>query len=384
MNENRKIPFYRPGIVGAEQDYIRDAMENRQLSGPGPHTKACESLIRSQIGADSVFVVPSCTAALEMSALLLDLGPGDEVIMPSFTFVSNANAVVLRRATPVFVDVDPVTFNLDTTAVEQAITERTRAIFVTHYAGVPADMDALRSIAEPRGIALVEDAAQAYGSRRNGRPAGMLSPLSCFSFDGQKNITAGEAGALVVNDANLHEAAAIAREKGTDRTRFMAGKVDFYTWQDVGSAQAVSEMTAAFLLAQLERTDEIIAKRLGLWNRYREGLADLAAEGFFDIPSPPADIEHNAHIFFVVLPDRDRCADLAAELGKRGIAALTHYIPLHTSPAGQRYGRSVGSMDGTTRAAECLLRLPLYHDLGSDQERVIEAVRDWAKRGGSA
>lgn len=384
MDGYRDIPFFRPSVAGAEHDYVRDAIENRRLSGPGPHSEACEALIRSRLGADNVFVVPSCTAALEMSALLLNLGPGDEVIMPSFTFVSNANAVVLRRATPVFVDVDPVTFNLDPQAVQRAANDRTRAIFVTHYAGVPADMDALQSIAGPRGIHLVEDAAQAYGSRRNGRSAGMFAPLSCFSFDGQKNVTAGEAGALVVNGAGLRDAATIIREKGTDRTRFKEGKVDFYTWQDVGSAQIASEITAAYLHARLEQAEEIIETRLRLWHRYHDGLCDLASEGLFELPAPPTCADHNGHIFFVVLPNSNLRADLANELAKQNISALTHYVPLHTSPGGQRYGRCVGSMDGTERASSRLLRLPLYHDLGSDQERVIEAIRNWAKNRGAA
>jgi dTDP-4-amino-4,6-dideoxygalactose transaminase len=381
MSDYDKIPFMRTGIADAGPDYVRDALESRQLSGPGRYTKACETLIKSHIGASSAFLVPSCTAALEMCALLIGVGPGDEVIMPSYTFVSNANAAVLRRATPVFVDVDPVTFNIDPQSVEAAITDRTRAIFVTHYAGVTADMEAILRIAQPRGIVVVEDAAQAYGARRNGQAAGTFAPLSCFSFDGQKNVSAGEAGALVVNDANFVAAAAVAREKGTDRSRFMAGKVDFYTWQDVGSAQIVNEMTAALLQAQLESADVFNATRRAQWDRYRDGLADLAAEGIFDLPSPPAEAEHNGHIFFIVLPDSERRDNLAAELAQAGITALTHYIPLHSSPAGQRFGRAAGPLTGTRRATEGLLRLPLYHDLGSGQDRVIDAVRAWAKNG---
>ena len=371
----------RTGIAEAGPDHVLNALASRQISGPGRFSQACEALIKAQVGVPSAFLVPSCTAALEMCALLLGVGPGDEVIMPSFTFVSNANAAVLRRATPVFVDVDPVTFNIDPQSVEDAITERTRAVFVTHYAGVPADMDALLRIAAKHDIAVVEDAAQAYGSRRNGRAAGTFAPLACFSFDGQKNISAGEAGALIVNDARLVAAAAVAREKGTDRSRFLAGKVDFYTWQDVGSAQVVNEMTAALLQAQLEAVDRFNATRLAQWGRYRDGLADLAADGVFDLPSPPDGVEHNGHIFFVVLPDRGRRDSLAAWLAEAEITALSHYIPLHSSPAGERFGRAAGPLPGTQRGAECLLRLPLYHDLGSGQDRVIDTVRGWAKNG---
>lgn len=377
--DKNKIPFHRTPVTGDEYGYIREAIESRQLSGPGKQSKACESLIKSQIGAERVFLVPSCTAALEMSALLLGLGPGDEVIMPSFTFVSNPNAVVLRGATPVFVDVDPVTFNIDPQAVEQAITDRTRAIFATHYAGVPADMEALQRIAEPRGIVLVEDAAQAYGSRRNGKPAGMMAPLAGFSFHGTKNVAGGEAGALVVNDRELAARAAIIREKGTDRSRFLDGEVDFYTWQDVGSSQLVSEVTAAFLRAQLEHADQLNAERLELWERYRSALSELGARGYFRLPSPPASVEHNAHIFFLVLSNREERDTLASVLAARGISAYWHYIPLHSSPGGQRYGRTVGSMAQTHRAADCLIRLPLFQGLGAQQDQVIEAVRVWAE-----
>lgn len=382
MAENDRIPFMRTCVADTGPDRVLNALASRQIAGPGHFSRACETLIKAQVGVPNAFLVPSCTAALEMCALLLGVGPGDEVIMPSFTFVSNANAAVLRRATPVFVDVDPVTFNIDPQSVEDAITERTRAIFVTHYASVPADMEAILRIASKHDIAVVEDAAQAYGSRRNGKAAGTFAPLACFSFDGQKNISAGEAGALVVNDAKLVAAAAIAREKGTDRSRFLAGKVDFYTWQDVGSAQVVNEMTAALLQAQLEAAETFNATRLAQWVRYRDGLADLATDGIFDLPSPPEDVEHNGHIFFVVLPDRTRRDSLATYLAEAGITALSHYIPLHSSPAGERFGRVPGPLPGTFRATECLLRLPLYHDLGASQDRVIDAVRGWAKNGG--
>ncbi|WP_457940098.1 dTDP-4-amino-4,6-dideoxygalactose transaminase [Mesorhizobium sp. 10J20-29] len=367
-----------------ELAYIGESLKARAIAGPGAQTAACEALMGAQVGSPSAFLVPSCTAALEMCALLLGLGPGDEVIMPSFTFVSNPNAVVLRRATPVFVDVDPITFNVDPSSVEVAVTSRTRAIFVTHYAGVPADMETILRIAEPHGIAVVEDAAQAYGSQRNGRMAGTFAKLACFSFHGTKNIAAGEAGALVVNDIKLAAEAAVMREKGTDRSRFLAGEVDFYTWQDVGSSQIVSEMTAAFLRAQLERAGTITAMRRSQWNYYRECLGDLAADGCFDLPSPPPEVDHNGHIFFLVLPSRRHRDHLASELRQHGISALTHYVPLHSSPAGQRYCRTVGQMSGTDRATDCLLRLPLYHDLGSKQDLVIDAVREWSDRGSVA
>jgi dTDP-4-amino-4,6-dideoxygalactose transaminase len=316
-----------------------------------------------------------------MTALLLGLAPKDEVIMPSFTFVSTANAVVLRGASPVFVDIDPVTFNLDPDAVASALTTRTRAIFAVDYAGVPADLHAICAIAAPYGLPVVEDAAQAYGSYREGLSAGAMARLACFSFHGTKNVTAGEAGALLINDGELVDRASVLRDKGTDRAKFLSGAIDCYTWQDVGSSQIVNELTAAFLQAQLERRDEINAGRLAIWNRYREAFLPLEEAGLFALPNPPAGVQHNAHIFFLVLPNQGARERLRAFLRSRFITAASHYVPLHASPAGRRFGRVSGQLPNTARASAGLLRLPLYEGLGSGQDRVIEAVLDWAASG---
>jgi dTDP-4-amino-4,6-dideoxygalactose transaminase len=371
------IPFSRTHVTGKELTYIADAVNSRRLSGPGPHSEACERLIRQTTGSAWIAVVPSCTAALEMSALLLDLNPGDEVIVPSYTFVSTATAVALRGAVPVFVDVDPVTLNICPRAVARAITPRTRAIFVIHYAGVVADMAALADIASNSGLVIVEDAAQAYGSSRAGRSAGSFGVTSCFSFHGTKNISAGEGGALAVNDPKLIERAAILREKGTDRDRFLRGLVSAYSWQDIGSSQIVSEITAAFLRAQLEHADAIQTERRMLWQAYHDALRCAEDTGHFHVPHPPDEVQHNGHIFFLMLPDSATRRDLSETLAAAGIGSATHYVPLHASPAGRRFGRVSGDMTVTNKAAECLLRLPLWNGLGKSQERVIDAVLDW-------
>jgi dTDP-4-amino-4,6-dideoxygalactose transaminase len=371
------VPFSRTYLTGREMGYIEATLASRRLSGPGLQSEECERLIRGAAGANWAALVPSCTAALEMSALLLDLGAGDEVILPSYTFVSTATAIVLRGAVPVFVDVDSVTLNLCPDAVERAVTDRTRAIFVVHYAGVVADMAALCAIADRHGLAIVEDAAQAYGSSRCNRPAGSFGVTACFSFHGTKNISAGEGGALVVNDQALAERASILREKGTDRGRFLRGLVDAYSWQDIGSSQIISEVTAAFLRAQLQEADTIKHERLSLWQAYRDALAPAAAAGHFTLPNPPEEALHNGHIFFLMLPDAQTRRDLSESLAAIGIATATHYVPLHSAPAGLRFGRISGEMTATDHAADCLLRLPLWNGLALQQGRVIEAVLDW-------
>lgn len=371
------VPFSRTFTTGDEIRYIEDVIASGRLSGPGPQCEACEGMVRGFVGASWAAIVPSCTAALEMAAILLNLDRGDEVIMPSYTFVSTATAVVLRGAVPVFVDVDPVTLNLCPRAVEAAVTPRTRAICVVHYAGVVADMAALAAVASRHGLALVEDAAQAYGSLRAGRPAGSFGIAAGFSFHGTKNISAGEGGALVVNDPALVERAAILREKGTDRSRFLKGLVDAYSWQDLGSSQVVSELVAAFLRAQLQHADRIQAGRLALWQAYHDRLTPAEAAGHFRLPHPPADAAHNGHIFFLMLPDAAARRDLTAHLSSRGIGAATHYVPLHLSAAGQRFGRAGGPLPVTERVAECLLRLPLWNGLEHHLDRVVDAVLDW-------
>lgn len=375
-----QIPLSAAPVPARGVDNILQAIRSQQLSGPGPFSAACESLIRATVGAEQAYLVPSCSAALEMAALLLGLGPGDEVIMPSFTFVSTANAVVLRGATPVFIDVDPVTLNLDPALIEAAITPRTKSISVVHYAGVVADMAKIGSIADRLGLSVVEDAAQAYGSSRGGRLAGSFAPLSCFSFHGTKNIAAGEAGALVVNDPQHARRAAITREKGTDREQFIKGQVSAYRWQDVGSSFVVSELVAALLAAQLEDLADITARRLAMWNRYHEAFADIAEAGTLGIPHPPPDCRHNGHVFFLMLPDARARSSLRQFLAEQSITSASHFEPLHLSPAGLRFGRTGSAMPVTVRAGECLLRLPLYDGLQPLQERVIDAVRAWCRK----
>jgi dTDP-4-amino-4,6-dideoxygalactose transaminase len=371
------VPLSRSYLCGKESTYIAETLASGRMSGPGPQSELCEALIRTELSAGWAAIVPSCTAALEMSALLLDLKAGDEVIMPSFTFVSTANAVALRGAVPIFVDIEPATLNLCPKAVEAAITARTKAIFVVHYAGVVADMAALCAIASAHELAIVEDAAQAYGASRNGRMAGTFGVTSCFSFHGTKNISAGEAGALVVNNPELRDRAAILREKGTDRARFLQGLIDAYSWQDIGSSQIVSEITAAFLRAQLEQAASINAERLRLWTIYREALSPAESEGHFALPHPPKDAAHNGHIFFLMMRGEQARRDLAAHLAARGIASATHYVPLHTAPAGIRFGVASGALPVTQRTATCLLRLPMWNGLAESQHLVIEAVLHW-------
>lgn len=368
------VPFNRPPIIGIELDNIRRAIEDRRLSGDGSFTRLCHQWLEARLGSNRVLLTHSCTGALEMAAILCDLKPGDEVIMPSFTFVSTANAVVLRGAVPVFVDVDPTTINIDTAAVEAAITERTKAVFVVHYAGVPCDMDAINATASAHGLKVVEDAAQALGSIYKGRPAGSLGHLAAISFHETKNLVSGEGGALAVNDPELIQRAEIIREKGTNRSRFLRGEVDKYTWVDIGSSYLPSELIAAFLHAQLDQLDGITADRMATWNAYHAALAPLETAGRLRRPSIPADVGHNAHIYYVLLPaevPRDR---FISAMKAAGISPSFHYVPLHSSPAGRRYGRTAGDLPVTDRIAETLVRLPLYYGMSDERERVIAAV----------
>jgi dTDP-4-amino-4,6-dideoxygalactose transaminase len=374
------IPFCKQHLIGDERTRVNFAMQGSSMSGPGAYSTLCENLISQQMGGAPAMLVTSCSAALEIAAILLNLQPNDEVIMPSYTFITTATSVALRGATPVFVDVDNVTFNIDPHAVKRAITPRTKAIFVVHYAGVPADMTRLTQIAQPHGIKIVEDAAQAYGSSLNGQPAGSLGAMSCFSFHGTKNISAGEGGALVINDPDLVERAEIVREKGSDRKRFLAGAVQFYTWQDIGSSYVTNEMTAAFLSAQLEGATAINARRVQQWNFYKEALAEPTRKGHFNLPDPPDTCAHNGHCFFVMTKNKEARSDLSQFLSARGITAVSHYVPLHSSPAGKRLARHEGEMHSTDRAGDCLLRLPLWHDMGDAQEIVVNAVHEWCAR----
>ncbi len=368
------IPFNRPPVLGSELDYVRQALEHRHLSGDGDFTKRCHALLQDRLGVAKALLTHSCTGALEMAAILCDLKSGDEVIMPSYTFVSTANAVVLRGAIPVFVDVTPDTINIDPEKIEAAITPRTRAIFAVHYAGVPAEMDAINAIAEKHGLLVVEDAAQALGSTYRGRPAGALGHMAAFSFHETKNIVSGEGGALVLNDPRLVERAEIIREKGTNRSQFFRGEVDKYTWVDIGSSYLPSEIIAAFLLAQLERLDQINANRLATWRLFHDAFADLEAKGRVRRPKIPSHVSHNGHLFYLLLRDLDDRQAFLAALREAGVYAVFHYVPLHSAPGGRKFGRTSGDLPVTTDVADQLVRLPLYYDMGGDGARVLESA----------
>lgn len=370
------IPFNKPYMTGREIDFIREAHARGHMAGDGHFTRRCHELIREHVQCRKALLTHSCTGALEMAAMLLELQPGDEVIMPSFTFVSTANAFVLRGAVPVFIDIRPDTLNLDERLIEQAITPRTRAICVVHYAGVGCDMDAIMAIAGKHGLAVIEDAAQGIFSRYKGRPLGSIGALGALSFHETKNVIAGEGGALLVNDERYAERAEILREKGTNRSRFFRGQVDKYTWVDIGSSYLPGEIVAAFLAAQLEEAGNINARRLALWQRYHDWAGQLEREGLVRRPVVPDACEHNAHMYYLLLPDRARRDRFIQGLKHRGISAVFHYVPLHSSPAGQTYCRVSGSMAATDEASDRLVRLPLWIGLEDRQMRVMEAAAE--------
>ncbi len=377
MRLRSRIPFNRPSIVGREFSFIEEAFERGQLSGDGHFTKLCNARIAELAGSHAALLTHSCTAALEMAAILCDLKPGDEVIMPSFTFVSTANAVALRGATPVFVDIDPRSLNVDPERVEAAITSRTKAIFAVHYAGFPADMDRLNAIAQAKGLRVIEDAAQAMGSTYKGRPAGSLGDMAAFSFHETKNIISGEGGALTVNASDLIHRAEIIREKGTDRSRFLRGEVDKYTWVDIGSSFLPGELVAAFLFAQLEQESFIRETRLGLFNRYSDAFADLARRERIALPWHSEDVTGNGHMFYLLMRNIDDRDALIAHLREAGIIAPFHYVPLHSAPGGRRFGRTEGDLEVTQATYARLIRLPLFVTLGSEIDRVIDVTHKW-------
>ena len=369
------VPFNKPHVVGNEFAYMQEAVDGLHLSGDGPFTRRCEGVIAGVTGAQRALLTHSCTAALEMIALLLDVGPGDEIVVPSFTFASTANAFALRGARLVFVDVRPDTLNLDEAQVDAAVTAKTRAIVAVHYAGVACEMDALASIAAGCGAELVEDAAQAFSATYRGRPLGALGTLGALSFHETKNVIAGEGGALLVGgDGALLERAEIIREKGTNRSKFFRGEVDRYTWIDMGSSYVPSELNAAFLWAQLEKTDAINQDRMRTWNAYHEAFVELENRELVRRPVVPDHCVHNAHLYYLLVGavDTDTALD---QLRSRGVNAVTHYVPLHSSPAGRRYGRCIGDLPVTVAASERLIRLPMW--VGMDEPtvaRVIDAV----------
>lgn len=353
------IPFNNPLITGRELEYIRQAIATKRTAGDGTFTKQCQAWLTQQIGCRMSLLTHSCTAALEMAALLADVQPGDEVILPSYTFVSTANAFVLRGATPVFVDIRPDTLNLDESKVEAAITPKTKVIAPVHYAGVSCDMDTLKAIANRHNLLLVEDAAQGIRSFYKGKPVGSLGHLAAFSFHETKNVVCGEGGALVINDPALVERAEIIREKGTNRSKFFRGEVDKYTWVDVGSSFLPSDILAAFLLAQLEEVDLIIQQRMEIWNYYHQVFETLEQQGIARRPIIPADCQHNAHIYYLLVEDLETRTALLAYLKSHGVQATFHYVPLHSSPAGRKYGRMADDLAITEDLSDRLIRFPL-------------------------
>ncbi len=376
------IPFNKPFTIGAELDYITDAVKRGHLSGDGHYTKLCHRWLEEKLGAKRALLTHSCTAALEMAAILCDIEPGDEVIMPSYTFVSTANAFVLRGGVPVFVDIRRDTLNLDETLIEAAITEKTKAIVPVHYAGVSCEMDAIMAIARRHKLLVVEDAAQAVLSDYRGRRPGAIGDLGCLSFHETKNVISGEGGALLINNPALAERAEIIREKGTNRSKFFRGEVDKYTWVDIGSSFLPSELIGAFLWAQFEHAEAIIARRRQICTIYREALQDLADEGLLSLPQvEPEGVAGNGHMFYLFTRTAGERAPLLAHLKAAGVHAVFHYVPLHSSPAGRRFGRSAGTLAVTDDLAERLLRLPLYFNLGDDEARAIAGnVRGFFKR----
>lgn len=369
------LPFNIPPYVPQCSDYVTQVIQNRKICGDGPFTARCNEALEALTGAPKALLTTSGTSALEMAAILLDIQPGDEVIMPSFTFVSTANAFALRGAKIVFVDVQPDTMNLDPLCVRAAITPHTRAIVPVHYAGVCCDMDALGDIAREHGLAMVEDAAQAVGSFYKDRPAGSMSDVGCFSFHETKNYSMGEGGAVILNDPHMVERAEIIREKGTDRSRFYRGQVDKYTWVDIGSSFLPSELNAAYLLAQLEQRASITAARMARWEQYDAGLAPLERRGLIERMKVPADCVHNAHMYYIKLRSLEERSRLIAFLAEHDICAVFHYVPLHSATAGLKYGRFVGEDRYTTALSERLLRLPMFYELTeADCARVIETI----------
>ena len=369
------IPFNRPYATGNELVYAAEAQRNYHLSGDGPFTKRCHQWIEQQTGCARALLTHSCTSALDLAALLLDLKAGDEVILPSYTFVSTANAFVLRGAVPVFVDIREDTLNLDERLIEAAITPRTRVIAPVHYAGVSCEMDSIVAIARRYNLRIVEDAAQAIMAGYKGRAPGALGDLGSLSFHETKNVMSGEGGCLLVNDPELAFRAEIIREKGTDRGRFFRGEVDKYTWQDVGSSFLPSDLTAAFLWAQLEQAQRITGERLALWQSYHEMLAPLEQQGLLRRPIVPADCRHNGHMYYILLRSEADRQKVLAGLKQNAIGAVFHYVPLHSSPAGLRFGRAHGDLSRTTSLSQRLVRLPMWLGLSEvQQQRVCETL----------
>lgn len=371
------ILFNVPPLVGTEMGYVREAVEvNHKICGDGPFTKKCHAWLEERFNAQKVLLTTSGTTALEMAALLCDLKPGDEVILPSFTFSSTATAFVLAGAKLVFVDVRPDTMNLDENRIEEAITDRTRVIVPVHYAGVSCNMDVVMDIAHRHNLLVVEDAAQGVMSTYKGKALGTIGDFGCYSFHETKNYSMGEGGAVVINNAKYNERAEIIREKGTNRSRFLRGQVDKYTWVDYGSSYLPSDINAAYLWGQLEAADQINENRLASWRAYYEGLKSLWDEGLLGLPTVPEDCKHNAHMFYVKAADLEERTALISYLKEHGVQSSFHYVPLHSSPAGQRFGRFSGEDVYTTKESNRLTRLPMYYNLDPvDLKKVVSEIK---------
>lgn len=381
MSIQAKIPFNRACFQGKELVYIARAIENAHISGDGEFTRLCHQILEAEVGAAKALLTTSCTHALEMAALLLDLREGDEVILPSYTFVSTANAFVLRGAKPVFIDIRPDTLNLDENLLPDLLTDRTRAVVPVHYAGVACEMDSILPVCEQRGVAVVEDNAHGLFGKYKGRPLGSFGALSAQSFHETKNFTCGEGGALLINDSSLIEQAEIIREKGTNRSRFFRGQVDKYTWVGKGSSYLPSELLAAFLYGQLEYRTRIQETRKLIWNDYFERLSDWAGENGVRLPTVPEHCEQAFHMFYLIVPSLGVRQRLITHLASQGVNSVFHYVPLHLSEMGRSYGGRPGQAPVTEDLSERLLRLPFYYELTeSDRERVAKALasfEDW-------
>lgn len=374
------IPFNKPPYVGNEMNYIQDAISKRKICGDGEYTKKCNAWLEENTKTAKVLLTTSCTHATEMAALLADIKPGDEVIMPSYTFVSTADAFVLRGAKAVFVDIRPDTMNIDETLIEDAVTSKTKAIVPVHYAGVACEMDTIMDIAKRHNLCVIEDAAQGVCSKYKGKPLGAIGDYGCYSFHETKNYSMGEGGALLISDADNIERAEIIREKGTNRSKFFRGQIDKYTWVDAGSSYLPSELNAAYLWAQLEKSDVIFEDRMKTWNTYYAAFKELAEQEKIELPFVPEECEHNAHMFYLKTKDLEERTQFITYLKEREIAAVFHYIPLHTAPAGVKYGQFHGEDKYTTKESERLVRLPLYYDMTEEErDKVIEAVIDFYK-----
>lgn len=372
------IPFNIPPFTGKEMNYIRQAVENQKICGDGPYTKKCSEWIEQKTGTAKCLLTTSCTHATELAALLTDVKEGDEVIMPSYTFVSTADAFVLRGAKPVFVDIRPDTMNIDETLIEDAITPRTKAIVPVHYAGVACEMDTIMDIAKRHHLLVIEDAAQGIMSTYKGQALGAIGDFGCFSFHETKNYSMGEGGALLIKDPKYVEEAEIIREKGTNRSKFYRGQIDKYTWVNYGSSYLPSDMNAAYLWAQLELADQINEKRLSLWNHYRELLTPLKEKGYIELPTVPEGCVHNAHMFYIKAKDLEERTRLIDFLKKNEIWSVFHYIPLHTAPAGMKFGEFHGEDRYTTKESERLCRLPMYYSLELDQvDYIVSKVKEF-------